>query len=67
MIGLSLLKSKCMANSEGYDFGQKLRKGLDLYWKRLVEQHAKDDETLIFSVDKKIVYVRARDFLKTEG
>ncbi|MFN8394966.1 MAG: hypothetical protein U0176_09990 [Bacteroidia bacterium] len=56
-----------MANSEGYDFGQKLRKGLDLYWKRLVEQHAKDDETLIFSVDKKIVYVRARDFLKTEG
>lgn len=54
-----------MASKEGIEFGEKVRLGLDLYWKRLVEKYAREDGELVLSVNKKIVHVKARDLLDT--
>lgn len=54
-----------MSNKEGIEFGEKLQRGLDLYWKRLVEKYAKEDGELVFSKDKKIYRVKAKELLDT--
>lgn len=54
-----------MEINDNLDFSQKIRIGLKLYWKRLVEDHAKEDGELVFSKDKKIYRVKAKDLLDT--
>jgi hypothetical protein len=43
------------------EFSQKLKMGLDLYFKRLVEKTKKENGSLFFSIDGKIVEVQAKD------
>ena len=41
----------------------KINKGVELAYQRLLIAKAKDDSELVFSRDGKIVYVKARDLL----
>lgn len=50
-----------MTKEEGEILGNKIKKGLELSFKRLVEKTKKEDGRLVFSKDGKIIYVQARD------
>lgn len=41
--------------------GDKLQRGIDLAYRRLIEQKQREDGELIYSVKGKIIRVRARD------
>ncbi len=45
-------------------FKRKLKKGLDLSFKKLLETKKKNDGVLVFSRNGKIVKIKARDFVK---
>ncbi len=44
---------------------EKIRKGLDLSFQKLVLQKSLTDESLVFSKDGKIIEVKAKDLLTT--
>lgn len=50
-----------MTKEEGEILGNKIKKGLELSFRRLVEKTKKENGTLVFSKDGKIIRVRARD------
>ena len=43
---------------------EKILKGLQISFEKLVREKAKDDEELIFEEDGKIVRIKAKDILK---
>jgi hypothetical protein len=45
-------------------FEQKIRRGLDLSFERLLQAKAKEDGELVLYRDGKIVHVKARDLLR---
>ena len=47
-----------------YEIGNKIVKGMELAFERLVIEKAKNDEELVFSEDGKIIFVKAKDLLK---
>lgn len=56
-----------MNENEREDMYEKILKGLELSFKRLVEQKAKNDEELVFSKDGIIFKVKARDLLEQQS
>lgn len=50
-----------MTKEEGEILRNKIKKGLEISYQRLVEKTKKEDGTLVFSKDGKIIRVRARD------
>ena len=56
-----------MESSETFDtdsIGEKILKGLEISFEKLVKEKAKSDEDLIFSENGEIVRVKAKDILK---
>ncbi|MEP7108065.1 MAG: hypothetical protein ABI760_08780 [Ferruginibacter sp.] len=53
------------ANMEGDEISEKIRKGLDLSFKKLVLQKSLIDGILVFSKDDKIIKVKATDLIGT--
>jgi hypothetical protein len=45
------------------ELAQKISKGLDIAFEKLVREKAKNDEELIFSENGKIIKVKAKDLL----
>lgn len=43
------------------EFREKLKIGLELTWKKLLEEKRKNDGTFVFSQNEKIVKIKARD------
>ncbi|MEI8203258.1 MAG: hypothetical protein WCH34_09620 [Bacteroidota bacterium] len=43
---------------------EKILKGLELAFQRLVEKKSKEDGELVFEIDGKIVRIKAKDLLK---
>ena len=58
-----LIKLLPMKAKENFDISTKISLGLDLYWKRLVAERAKEDGEFVFSQDGKIVFVKAKSLL----
>lgn len=50
-----------MTKKDKKNLSEKIRKGVDLAYKRLVIKRQKEDGELIFSEDGKIVRVKAKD------
>jgi hypothetical protein len=50
-----------MTKEEGELLSNKIKKGLELSFKRLVEKTKKENGRLVFSKDGKIFYVQASD------
>lgn len=43
---------------------EKVKKGLELYFKKLLDQRIKEDGEFIISLNNKIVHVKAKDLLR---
>ncbi len=52
------------SNSNPVSLKSKLKKGLDLSFKKMLEAKKKNDGVLVFSRNGKIVKIKARDFVK---
>ncbi|NDV57498.1 hypothetical protein [Bacteroides sp. 519] len=50
-----------MDNKEQEKLGDKLQRGINLAYRRLIEQKQREDGELIYSIKGKIVHIRARD------
>lgn len=50
-----------MTKEEGETLRNKIKKGLEISYQRLVEKTKKEDGSLVFSKDGKIIRVKARD------
>ncbi|MBU1822396.1 MAG: hypothetical protein KKG00_12920 [Bacteroidetes bacterium] len=46
------------------EFKEKVLKGLDLTFQKLIQEKSKEDRTLVFEEDGKIIRVKARDLIK---
>jgi hypothetical protein len=53
-----------MNEKEKKELLEKILKGLDLAVEKLIRERQKEDGELVYSVDGKIVFVKARDLVK---
>ncbi|MDL2213160.1 hypothetical protein LJC29_04250 [Bacteroides sp. OttesenSCG-928-N06] len=50
-----------MDKKEQEKLGDKIQRGIDIAYRRLIEQKQREDSELIYSIKGKIVRIRARD------
>ena len=50
-----------MNKIEEEDIHEKIKRGVQLAYRRLIEQKQREDGELVYSINGKIVHVRARD------
>jgi urease accessory protein UreE len=51
-------------NKKADEIREKIREGVDLTFRKLVQQKSLTDDTLIFSENGKIIEVKAKDLIK---
>ncbi len=52
---------------ENDELSEKIKKGLDLTFKKLLKEKREKDQSFVFLKDGKIIQIRARDFKEGDG